>query len=82
MVERAVGLVAMAMLEDLAMDADLDERGRWCRRRTCVASPTTRVSSKTTVQRHIVKLREDVFVLHEENRDETSGPLRPIAARD
>ena len=73
LVKRAVGLLAWGVLEDIALDAEIDERGRLVSRTNVRRIADNLALSKTTVNRHLAKLREYGFVLHEEHRDEISG---------
>lgn len=73
LVKRAVGLTAWGILEDIALDAGLDVEGR-----LVAETSTRRISAnlginRETVVRHLQRLREFGFVLHEEVRDRGSG---------
>jgi len=72
-VKRAVGLVAWGVLEDIALDAQLDERGRLVAETSIRAIAGHLALSKNTVTKHLARLREYGFVLHEERRDDGSG---------
>jgi len=72
-VKRAVGATAWVILEDIALDATIDEQGR------LVADTSVRQIAahlgfnKSTVARHLARLRDYGFVLREEARDDASG---------
>ncbi|WP_052665360.1 helix-turn-helix domain-containing protein [Nitriliruptor alkaliphilus] len=72
-VKRAVGPTAWVILEDIALDAHLDGEGR------LVASTNVRRIarnlgvSRNTVAKHLGRLREHGFVLHEEVRAGADG---------
>jgi DNA-binding transcriptional ArsR family regulator len=72
-VKRAVGPTAWVILEDIALDAHLDGEGR------LVASTNVRRIarnlgvSRNTVAKHLGRLREHGFVLHEEVRAGANG---------
>jgi DNA-binding transcriptional ArsR family regulator len=72
-VKRAVGAVAWVILEDIALDAVLDERGRLVSDTSVRQIAANLGMNKTTVARHLVRLREYGFVIHEEARDTASG---------
>ncbi|HWH33108.1 MAG TPA: helix-turn-helix domain-containing protein [Egibacteraceae bacterium] len=72
-VKRAVGLVAWGVLEDIALDAYLDGNGRLVAETSVRRIARNLGLNKDTVTRHLAKLREYGFVLHEENRDDGNG---------
>lgn len=72
-VKRAVGLVAWGVLEDIALDAYLDGDGRLVAETSVRRIARNLGLNKDTVTRHLAKLREYGFVLHEENRDDGNG---------
>lgn len=72
-VKRAVGLVAWGVLEDIALDAYLDANGRLVAETSVRRIARNLGLNKDTVTRHLAKLREYGFVMHEENRDDGSG---------
>lgn len=57
-VKRAVGLVAWGVLEDVALDARLDDRGRLVAETNVRRIATNLGLSKTTVQKHLTVLRD------------------------
>ncbi|MBY5163274.1 winged helix-turn-helix domain-containing protein [Salsipaludibacter albus] len=72
-VKRAVGVMAWAILEDIALDARLDVEGRLVAD-THVRRIADNVGlSKNTVAKHLARLRDNGFVLHEEHRADDSG---------
>ncbi len=72
-VKRAVGVTAWAILEDIALDASLDAEGRLVAETNVRRIADNLGLSKNTVTKHLGKLREHGFVLHEEQRDDGSG---------
>lgn len=72
-VKRAVGLVAWAILEDIALDARLDDLGRLVSETNVRRIAANLGISKNTVTHHLGTLREYGFVLREELRDGASG---------
>jgi hypothetical protein len=72
-VKRSVGAIAWVILEDIALDARIDEAGR------LVAETNVRRLAKNlglatnTVTKHLGRLRDHGFVLHEEHREAGSG---------
>jgi DNA-binding transcriptional ArsR family regulator len=72
-VKRAVGLVAWAILEDIALDARIDDAGRLVSEANVRRIAANLGISKNTVTQHLATLREYSFVLREEVRDEASG---------
>ena len=72
-VKRAVGAVAWVILEDIALDAVLDDRGRLVSDTSVRQVAANLGMNKTTVARHLARLREHGSVIHEEARDSTSG---------
>lgn len=73
MVKRAVGPGAWAVLEDIALDAVLDEDGRLVAETNTRQVATNLGLNKDTVTPHLRRLREYGFVLKEESRTVTSG---------
>ncbi len=61
------------MLEDIALDAQLDGDGRLVAETSVRAIAAHLALSKNTVTKHLARLREYGFVLHEERRDDGSG---------
>jgi hypothetical protein len=72
-VKREVGAIAWAILEDIALDAGPDEHGRLVSDTSVRRIAANLGMNKDTVARHLGKLREYGFVLHEEARDHGSG---------
>ena len=72
-VKRAVGLTAWAVLEDIALDARLDDRGRLVAETNVRRIAANLGIGKNAVSRHLANLRDYGFVLHEELRDSQSG---------
>ena len=72
-VKRAVGLVAWGVLEDIALDAYLDHAGRLVAETSIRRIARNLGLNKDTVTRHLARLREYGFVLHEELRDDANG---------
>ena len=72
-VKRAVGVTAWAILEDIALDAALDAEGRLVAGTNVRRIADNLGLSKNTVTKHLGKLREHGFVLHEEQRDDGTG---------
>jgi DNA-binding transcriptional ArsR family regulator len=72
-VKRAVGLVAWAVLEDIALDARLDDQGRLVAETNVRRIAANLGIGKNAVSRHLANLRDYGFVLHEELRDSQSG---------
>jgi hypothetical protein len=72
-VKRAVGLAAWGVLEDIALDARLDDRGRLVAETNVRRIAANLGIGKNTVTQHLGTLREFGFVLREEVRDEASG---------
>ncbi len=77
-VKRAVGLLAWGVLEDIALDARLDDRGRLVAETNVRRIAANLGLSKTTVQKHLTVLREFSFVLHEESREADSGRYEQV----
>jgi len=77
-VKRAVGLVAWGILEDIALDARLDDRGRLVAETNVRRIAGNLGLSKTTVQKHLTVLREFGFVFHEELREADSGRYEQV----
>lgn len=67
-VKRAVGLIAWGILEDIALDARPDHRGRLVAETNVRRIAGNLGLNKDTVTRHLGRLREFGFVLHEESR--------------
>ena len=76
MVKRAVGVAAWAVLEDIALDARIDDRGRLVAETNVRRIAENIGLNKETVSRHLAALREFGFVLQEEERDSVSGRYR------
>lgn len=72
-VKRAVGLAAWAVLEDIALDAVLDERGRLVAETNVRRIADNLGLNKDTVTRHLRTLRDYGFVLQEEHRGDLTG---------
>ena len=72
-VKRAVGATAWVILEDIAMDACIDDRGRLVAETSVRRIAANLGLNKSTVTRHVGRLRGHGFVLHEETRDDVSG---------
>lgn len=72
-VKRAVGVTAWVILEDIALDASLDVEGRLVAETSVRRIAANLGLSKNTVSRHLARLREHGFVLHEEVREPTAG---------
>ena len=77
-VKRAVGLLAWGVLEDIALDARLDDRGRLVAETTVRRIAANLGLSKTTVQKHLATLRDFGFVFHEELREAESGRYEQV----
>ena len=76
-VKRAVGLSAWGVLEDIALDAHIDERGRLVAD-TSVRRIAANLGLNTdTVTKYLSRLRDHGFVLHEEGRQVDSGRYEP-----
>jgi DNA-binding transcriptional ArsR family regulator len=77
-VKRAVGLMACAVLEDIALDARIDdERGRLVAETTVRRIATNLGLNKDTVTKYLGRLREHGFVLQEESREVAYGRYEP-----
>ncbi|MEO2108922.1 MAG: hypothetical protein ABGZ36_25215 [Actinomycetota bacterium] len=72
-VKRAVGVTAWAVLEDVALDARLDDRGRLVAHTNVRRIADNLGLSKNAVAKHLGRLRVFGFVLHEEQRQTDSG---------
>ncbi len=72
-VKRSVGLTAWAVLEDIALDARLDDGGRLVAETNVRRIAANLGIGKNAVSRHLANLRDYGFVLHEELRDTESG---------
>lgn len=72
-VKRAVGVVAWAVLEDIALDARIDSRGRLVATTNVRRIADNLGMSKNAVTKHLARLRDHGFVLHEEQRHASSG---------
>jgi hypothetical protein len=70
-VKRAVGPTAWAILEDIALDADLDEQGRLVARTDVRRIADNLGINKNTVSKYLGKLREHGFVFSKQ--DNSSG---------
>lgn len=75
-VKRAVGVTAWAVLEDIALDARIDDRGRLVAETNVRRIAENLGLNKETVSKHLGILREYGFVLQEEERDRASGQYR------
>lgn len=73
MVKQAVGLTAWGILEDIALDATLDVEGRLVAETSARRIAESLGLNKETVTRHLGRLRDFGFVLHEEVRHHGSG---------
>lgn len=87
-VKRAVGATAWVILEDIALDAVIDDRGRLVADTSGRRIAANLGLNKNTVARHLARIRDHGFVLHEEARDRASGRWdtaryvpRPIGVR-
>jgi hypothetical protein len=76
-VKRVVGLMAWAVLEDIALDARIDDRGRLVAETTVRRIAANLGLNKDTVTKHLGRLREHGFVFQEESREVTSGRWEP-----
>ena len=76
-VKRAVGLMAWAVLEDIALDARIDDRGRLVAETTVRRIAANLGLNKDTVTKYLGRLREHGFVLQEESREVASGRYEP-----
>jgi hypothetical protein len=72
-VKRAVGLVAWAILEDIALDAHLDDAGRLIATTNVRRIAANLAINKDTAARHLARLRDYGFVLQEEGGQSPSG---------
>ncbi len=72
-VKRAVGVSAWAVLEDIALDAQIDDRGRLVAHTNVRRIADNLGLSKNAVTKHLGRLRVFGFVLHEEQRETSSG---------
>jgi hypothetical protein len=72
-VKKAVGLTAWAVLEDIALDARIDDRGRLVARTNVRRIADNLGLSKNAVTKHLGRLRVYGFVIHEEQRQAESG---------
>jgi hypothetical protein len=72
-VKRAVGLVAWAILEDIALDAHLDDTGRLIATTNVRRIATNLAINKDTAAKHLARLRDYGFVLQEEGGHSASG---------
>ncbi len=73
LVKQAVGLTAWGILEDIALDATLDVEGRLVAETSARRIADNLGLNKETVTRHLGRLRDFGFVLHEEVRHHGSG---------
>ncbi len=78
-VKRVVGPAAWAVLEDIALDARLDDDGRLVAETNVRQIAANLGLGKNAVSRHLARLREFGFVLHEELR--TAGTGRYAVSR-
>jgi DNA-binding transcriptional ArsR family regulator len=72
-VKRSVGPTAWVILEDIALDATLDGEGRLVAETNVRRLAANLRLSPNTVTKHLGRLREHGFVLHEEGRGEVDG---------
>jgi hypothetical protein len=72
-VKRAVGLVAWAILEDIALDAHLDDTGRLIATTNVRRIATNLAINKDTAAKHLARLRDYGFVLQEEGGHSAAG---------
>jgi hypothetical protein len=72
-VKRAVGLLAWAILEDIALDARLDDAGRLVSTTNVRRIAANLGINKDTAAKHLARLRDFGFVLQEEGRQGPSG---------
>ncbi len=72
-VKRAVGLVAWAILEDIALDATLDCDGRLVASTNVRRIATNLGINKDTAAKHLARLRDYGFVLQEEGGQDSTG---------
>jgi hypothetical protein len=72
-VKRAVGLVAWAILEDIALDAHLDDAGRLIATTNVRRIAANLAINKDTAAKHLARLRDYGFVLQEEGGHSASG---------
>jgi hypothetical protein len=72
-VKRAVGLVAWAILEDIALDAHLDDTGRLIATTNVRRIATNLTINKDTAAKHLARLRDYGFVIQEEGGHSPSG---------
>jgi DNA-binding transcriptional ArsR family regulator len=77
-VKRAAGLVAWGILEDIALDARLDDHGRLVAETNVRRIAANLGLSKTTVHKHLAVLREFGFVFHEGLREAESGRYEQV----
>lgn len=78
-VKRAVGPTAWVILEDIALDARLDDEGRLVADTNVRRIAGNLSLAPNTVARHLGRLRDHGFVLHEEGRP--AGDGRFVTAR-
>ena len=76
-VKRAVGLIAWAVLEDIALDAHIDERGRLVADTNAWRIAANLGLNKDTVAKHLSRLRDHGFMLQEEGRQVGFGRYEP-----
>ncbi|QBI20229.1 transcriptional regulator [Egibacter rhizosphaerae] len=72
-VKRAVGLAAWCVLEDIALDAVIDQHGRLVSETNVRRIGENLGLNKDTVSKHLRRLREYGFVFQEEYRDPARG---------
>lgn len=73
LVKRAVGAVAWAVLEDIGLDARLDDRGRLVAETNIRRIAANLNISKNTVVEHLGRLKQFGFVLREERKRQGRG---------
>lgn len=76
-VKRAVGAMAWAVLEDIALDARIDDAGRLVAERHVRRIAENLAANKDTVGRHLARLREHGFVFQEEGTQDAYGRWEP-----
>ncbi len=75
-VKRTVGLVAWAILDDIALDATLDGDGRLVASTNVRRIATNLGIKKDTAAKHLARLRDYGFVLQEEGGQGAGRPSR------
>ncbi len=72
-VKRAAGVMAWAILEDIALDAHLNDHGRLVATTNVRRIADNLGVSQNTVATHLTRLRDAGFVLHEEGDHDDTG---------